>query len=467
MTPLESSHPSRRQMMEQLSTLLGGAALGPLAGCSSSKQSKEGSSTETVDEDSMDPPKIDMAAMSDALGLALAALPMGTDADALLANVQAEIDALHAAGLTETAQWYTSCVDDVFTPMVGNLAAVLPANGSADPETAQSMGRELVNSLEVGMAGLLPKLDEVSEELTGALDGDTSEPSPEAAKSLAEHEVALREWMHAMKAGDGNLSGQAVAMTLVNQMQAVRAKSVEPLSVQDTVEQMKAALGVLGADETTAAGESSTRRKVQEAAPPTWRRHGYEGAPPPDLELECKVANVIRELLEATINIVGTIQSMSEAARVASQAKWRMRASDLEWEVERADLVYLRTFRIDLTGIVKDDVLAALESLWSGSAQEGWAASVEEECNWYAGFFLTILLLVQIAQALIMMFGIISKLGAQMALATGAYAPAPLLAGAIIFILMLAVIMLYVLNVVCMVIELLPALEAVFLQCEE
>ena len=120
-----------------------------------------------------------------------------------------EMEHCVSLGITET-----HFIDDLFTPMVGNLAAALPANGSADEETAQSMGRELVNSLEVGMAGLLPKLDEVAEELTGALEGDTSEPSPEAAKSLAEHEVALREWMHAMKVGDGNLSGQAVAMSL-------------------------------------------------------------------------------------------------------------------------------------------------------------------------------------------------------------------------------------------------------------
>jgi hypothetical protein len=392
---------------------------------------------------------------------------MGTDVDTLLANVQAEIDALHAAGLTETAQWYVSSVDDIFTPMVGNLAGILPANGSVDEETATSMGRELVNSLQVGMAALLPKLDEVSEELKGALGGDTSEPNPEVTNSLAEHEVAIREWMHAMKIDDGNLSGQAVAMALMNQMQGVRAKSANPQSVDQAVEQMKSALGVLGAADTTATGDASTRRTASDATLPTWTKHGYDAVPPPDLEYECAVVAQIQGLVESTINIVRLFQNMSTAARTASQKSWRARASDLDFEVERADQIFLRTLRIDLTAVVGEDLYKALESLAQGEAQQGWAASIEEECNWYAGFFLTILLLWQIANAFIAMFGMISSLGTQLAVATGAFAAYPLLFGTILFVLMLAIIIIYILSIVCMVIKLLPALEAVFLQCEE
>lgn len=463
MTPLESSHPSRRQMMEQLSTLLGGAALGPLAGCSSSKQSKEGSSTETVDDESMDPPKIDMAAMSDALGLALAALPMGTDADALLANVQAEIDALHAAGLTETSQWYAGCIDDVLTPMLGNLAGVLPANGSVDEETAQRMGQELINSLQVGMAALSPKLGEVSEELKGALGGDTSEPSPEVTNSLAEHEVALRQWMHAMEVEDGNLSGQAAAMLLMNQMQGVRAESVKPLSLDETVEQLQAALDNFGLDASAASEGSGAARSV---TPPSWRRHGYEGPPPPDWEFTCEVVSNITFLIECTMGITAMIKGFN-AAKSEAYGKWVVGIlSDLKWEVDRATSVWARTLTLSTIGnnATTAAEFAANRVLSLGNDFEG--EFVEEDCNWYAAFILTIVVMLQIALAFYTMFTIVSKLGAELALATGLYAPAPLLAGAVIWVLMLAIIVLYVLSICCLVTDLLPAIEVLFGECE-
>ncbi|HCH66332.1 MAG: hypothetical protein CL927_20615 [Deltaproteobacteria bacterium] len=468
MTPLEPNRPSRRELMEQLSTLLGGAALGPLAACSSTKNrpSKPVDGTEAVDEAPTDPPKIDLAATSDALGLALAALPLGTDADALLANVQAEIDALHAAGLTETAQWTATCIDEVFTPMVGNLAGILPVNGSVDEETARRMGRELIDSLRVGMAALSPKLDEVSEELKEALGGDTSDPAPEVTASLAEHEVFLRQWMHSMDAGEGNLSGQAAAMAMMNQMQAARARSASPQSVDGVTAQVKQALGIFGAEEATEATERSAQRAARDHTPPTWRRQGYEATPPPDLELECNTIQNIFSLVDSTVNLVSTLKNLSAAQRAASSDMWRARASDLDWEVDRADDIFLRTLRIEVGGVAQGNLVGALRSLVEGEAQEGWAASIEEECNWYAAFFLTILLLWQIAQALMTLMTIITKLGAELALATGIYAPAPLLAGTIIFVIMLSIIVLYVLNIVCMVVDLIPALEAVFLQCE-
>ena len=459
MTPLDSSHPSRRQIMEQLSTLLGGAALGPLAGCSSSKQSKEGSSTETVEEESMDPPKIDMAAMSDALGLALAALPIEADADALLSGVQAEIDALHEAGLTETASWAAKSIDGIFSPMVGNIAAVLPANGVVDSDTAIELGEGLIGSLQESLADLATNFDDVKTELAAVMTTDDIPPSPEVEQELAVHELAFRKWMHAADTGEGNLSGQAASLAMIRRLQAARVESTKTQSFAELTEQMTYCMDAwaeVGPPRTRRAQESATRGRQG------WRQAVDRPPPPPDMEYVCEAAQAIEFFVSASFAVHGALNAV-ELAYNAAYSRWLQqilaKIDGFTWGRDPTE-DFRQFLAMNLATRTAKEMAAVVTGLFASTAP-GWSGDPAEDCIWAKGLLWTLLILLEIG---VFLYSFVQTLLAVSQLLS--LTPSGLTM-VFAFLILQAVIIMYVLCIFCAVQKLMDPFVSVQSQCQD
>ncbi len=461
------SEPSRRNLMELLGAVLGSTAFVPLAGCSTSK-SKSTTATAPAEDGTtppgegpdlpVPPPEFDVAALSDALGLALAAMPVDADVDALMAGAQEQINALHEAGLTETAAWTTTAIDSVVTGILGGFGAAFPENGPLDAEQSKQVADDLLASLSTGCASLSGNIDAVAEEMRTYLGTDTVEPVPEVALELGQQEVALRQWMHKQSAEGGNLSGQSLSQSAIRELQRARVRASTNQSITQMTEGLTAAMGVLASG-----GESGTtaRRAALGRSPerPFWRTRVGAPPPPDDISDFCDTFTAITFIVDMTLGLKGLIQAGDAAANAAAQ-----RFTEFLDEVDDigSDAQYLLDrYWTWVAADVSEEVVAQATAKLQSQAEGAIVAELqEEECNFFAAVLLTCFFILSLVAWFSAFIGAITKI----AVLIGATPSGGLIA--LLFILMIVAILYFVLQMVCMVATLKPTLDALFGTCE-
>lgn len=461
--------PSRRDLMEILSAILGSAAFVPIAGCSSSNNkaakgtpsSPDGTTDDTDDTDETDPlgpaPQFDAAAVSDALGLALAAVPIEVDVDTLLTGAQAEIEALHEAGLTETAAWTTTAIDELFTQTLGAFGAALPENGPLDSDQSKMVADELVTSLTAACTNLSGGLAAVTEELRTTAGTDTVAPVDEVVSAFGEHEVSLRKWMHTQSAGEGNLSGQTVANHAIHDFQKARIRASTNQSLTQVSDGLGAALDVLATAATTAAaGRSARRFKVP--THPYWRSRMTSPPPPDDITDFCDTFSAITFLIDMTLGLKGIIQVADTATTAATQrfVDFLDEVEDYGEEAQYLLSRYWSWVAADVGEEVVGQVQGQIESRVQGAIESELS---EQECDFLAAMLLTCFFILSVVAWFIAFIEAITWVAGLLgATPTGGMI-------ALLIIVLLVVIIYFVLQMVCSVVSLLTTLETMFTDC--
>jgi|GEM_PF-4245409 len=451
--------PSRRDLMEVVTALLGSSVFVPLAACSSDNKGKTGTANTGTTHDGttepVPPPQFDAAALSDAIGLALAAMPVDTDVDALLTGAQEQIDTLHEAGLVETAAWVTTALDDVVTETMGAFGAAFPANGPLSAEDSKAIADDLVAAISSGSATLSAGLAAATAELRDTIGSDTVSPLPEVAAELAESEVEIRQWMHAFDVGEGGLSSQSGALGMLHKLQQSRAQNSVEQSLSTTSDTLQAALDIFA--EAEGAARRMAGRTPSTGGRSAWRAfaEGRPPAPPDALTDFCDVYSSITFVVDLALSFRSLFRAGAGAMSDAGQRFYEMLA---ELPDEAAYLTE-RYWRWVADDIGEEVVAQATDKLKAQAQGEVVSELSEQECDTIAAFLLTVFFIIDFVLWMIAFVAAISWVATLL----GATPSGGLIA--LVIVLLLLVIIYFVLQMVCAVVTLKPSLDTLAGNC--
>jgi len=439
---------NRREVVQLLSTLLGASATLPLAACSSGNKGKAGTNSgstsgtsEDIEDEVVPPPRFDAAALSDAMGLVLAAIPVDIDVDALLVGVQEEVDAVHEAGLINTAAWMTATVDEVVIDTMGAFGAAFPANGPLEDADRKAISEELVGSLTSGCATLHAGLPAVTEELQAAFGTDTVAADTGTAAALGEFETGMREWLHAQETGEGNLSGQLGANSMLYKMQEARVQASTAQSIASTSQELTDALDILG----VASGTSASSRHARTR---TWRRSATAPPPPDSITDFCSTFESVAFVVDLAIDIRQAFKASAAAATKASENYWKWLAEIPEESAHLRDR-YWSWVAAELSEEVVETATGKLESAARGAIVTELS---EEECDFMSAILLTVFFIIDMVLLILAFAKLLTPLFEALALAGGGLY-------ALLMVVLLVALLYFMLKVFCSAIKLKPALD--------
>lgn len=442
---MQPRYSSRRDFGRGLTALLGVA---PFAACDSGRGT---SATGTPPE----PPEgprgpvpvavpVDLDALNDALGLALAAVPFEFDSDGVMSDLQGEIDALVEAEMPATARVLTTSLNDVITPLLGSFGAAFPANGGLSSVDSDAMAAELVGTLQRAGPGLGLSLTAALGEIDEVVGTDSIPASATGEQQLRAHEQVLRAELH----GSG-LSGQAGVNAMLHELQRARSTLAQGGSISALQSMSEGVLGFLPAPDDT------TRRQAGRSTP-RWRAPA-ESPPPDELADACDTFASVSWLVDLVFHMGLTLKSSRDSTLKAIDAFLKSSTGASKEIKDWAFNAYIRWLATDLAEVAVEEAKSELEAAVRGVVDESLSV---EDCDMFAAILLTLLWVVDLVKMLMTVAAILFEL---LLPALGLASSG--LAYFSIVLLLLAVMLYFIVSGFCAAVTLRPAIDVLAGRC--
>jgi len=382
-------------------------------------------------------PVLDSDRLTAALTAALAGSPWADRVETLVEGAMAEIDALREAGYDDSADVATYGLNGVIANVAAGIGDSMAVRGAEDHDFTD-LTDSIVTELSASCVAIRASLPGATDEIRGALGGDTVPGNDEVAQTMAEDEAEARRLMFESDSND-----QSGLNLLLGQLQFARGDATSGFSLAAAGAELDTVLSGLASDQQAYRWSSRRMRRmalrpVSPTAPPP---------PPGPASDACDIWGWVSFF-------VGWMSALHKAGTAAME-----KMADVLAEVPEALDWVTTAFPRWLANEFADEAAEQTEDLVVGALTGELTEVTEEQCNRIGAFIVVVLWFISLMATIIAFGQAISWLAG----ATAGFGGGML---ALVFVLMLLMILYWCIELMCAVIGILPTLETLFAGCE-